>query len=204
MIKMLTEKLMPPLVRVLLLTLLFATPPLYANGFQTATFAGGCFWCVEDAFDGVHGVVETTSGYANGHIKNPTYEQVSAGDTGYYESVKVKFDPEQVTYRKLLDVFWHNIDPTDNEGQFCDRGLQYRSAIFYENDAQRRVAKDSLAALRKNHPFKARIVTAIEPLEAFYPAEKYHQNYHQKNPIRYRFYKYSCGRTDRLEEVWGK
>jgi len=195
---------MPPLFRTLLLALLFAAPPLYANGFQTATFAGGCFWCVEAAFDGVHGVVATTSGYANGYTKTPTYKQVSAGDTGYFESVQVKFDPQQVTYKKLLDVFWHNIDPTDDSGQFCARGLQYRTAIFYENDAQRSVAEDSLAALRENKSFKARIVTAIQPLNVFYPAEKYHQNYHQKNPIRYYYYKYSCGRSNRLEEVWGK
>lgn len=195
---------MPLVFRILLLTLLFAAPPLYANGLQTATFAGGCFWCVEDAFDGVKGVVSTTSGYANGYTKNPTYKQVSAGDTGYYESVQVKFDPQLVTYSKLLDVFWHNIDPTDDSGQFCDRGLQYRAAIFYENSAQRTVAENSLAALRKNKPFKARIVTAIDSLKVFYPAEDYHQNYHQKNPLRYYYYKYSCGRADRLEKLWGK
>jgi peptide-methionine (S)-S-oxide reductase len=195
---------MPPLLRTLLLTILLAAPTLQAAALQSATFAGGCFWCVEEAFDAVDGVVSTTSGYANGNIKDPSYKQVSAGVTGYVEALQLEYDPQMVSYDKLLEVFWHNHDPTDAGGQFCDRGNQYRPAIFYHNTAQREAAENSLAALRRDKPFAAAIITPIEPLKVFYPAEAYHQDYHQKNPVRYNFYKFSCGRAARLEELWGE
>jgi peptide-methionine (S)-S-oxide reductase len=195
---------MRPLLRGLLTATLLAAAPLPAAELHTATFAGGCFWCVEQAFDEVDGVVSTTSGYANGRIDNPSYDQVSAGGTGYVEALQLQYDPAKVRYERLLEVFWKNHDPTDGNGQFCDRGNQYRPAIFYHNDAQREAAQSSLAELRKEKPFAAPIITPIEPLEVFYPAEAYHQNYHQKNPIRYNFYKYSCGRPSRLEELWGE
>ncbi len=168
-----------------------------------ATFAGGCFWCVEDAFDTVPGVVATVSGYIGGQTKNPTYEQVSGGRTGHAEAVQVEYDPARVSYEKLVDVFWHNIDPTQKDAQFCDHGSQYRSAIFYHNEDQRRIAEASRTALAKNKPFKGEIVTQIVKADAFYPAEDYHQDYHLKNPVRYKFYKSGCGREARLQELWG-
>lgn len=191
-------------LRSLLLAALFAVTPLQAAETQTATFAGGCFWCVEEAFDKVDGVLSTTSGYANGNTKKPSYEEVSQGGTGYVESLQVVFDPQRVSYQQLLDVFWHNHDPTDGGGQFCDRGNQYRPAIFYANVQQRQLAEQSRAALRRNKPFERPIHTAIEPLKVFYPAEEKHQDYHEKNPLSYKFYKFTCGRAARLEEVWGK
>lgn len=190
------------ILRLLLLTLAIMIAPLQAAEPQTATFAGGCFWCVEEAFDKVEGVVSTTSGYANGTLDNPSYEQVSKGGTGHVESLQVVFDPTRVSYNKLLEVFWYNHDPTDNGGQFCDRGDQYRPAIFYHNRQQQQLAEQSLAALRKDKPFDDPILTAIEPLKVFYPAEKRHQDYHLKNPFRYKFYKFTCGRAARLEELW--
>ncbi|GAB6043253.1 peptide-methionine (S)-S-oxide reductase MsrA [Endothiovibrio diazotrophicus] len=188
-----------------LIALLFLLPIFSVSAAETefATFAGGCFWCVEQAFDEADGVVATTSGYANGHIKNPTYQQVSHGGTGFVESERVEFDPARVSYQQLLDVFWKNHDPTDGGGQFCDHGDQYRPAIFYANDEQRRLAEASKQALIADKPFSGAIVTAIEPLKVFYPAEEYHQDYHEKNPVRYHFYKYTCGRPARLEELWG-
>lgn len=171
---------------------------------RTATFAGGCFWCVEEAFDKVAGVLTTTSGYANGDIEDPTYEQVSAGGTGYLEALQLTYDSEQVDYGRLLEVFWHNHDPTDLGGQFCDRGESYRPAIFFHNERQRRLAEQSKAALQADKPFEGPIKTPIEPLEVFYPAEAYHQDYHEKNSLRYNFYKYSCGRPARLDELWGE
>ncbi len=169
-----------------------------------ATFAGGCFWCVEEAFDKAPGVISTVSGFTGGGAKNPTYEQVSAGGTGHAEAVQVEYDPAKVSYEKLLDVFWRNIDPTQRDGQFCDHGSQYRSAIFYHDEAQKKLAEASKAALVKSKPFKGEIVTEITKLSEFYPAEDYHQNFHQKNPVRYKFYKTGCGREARLKEVWGK
>jgi peptide-methionine (S)-S-oxide reductase len=168
-----------------------------------ATFAGGCFWCMEEAFDKVPGVVATVSGYMGGRVKNPTYEQVSSGSTGHAEVVQVEYDPAKVTYSRLLEVFWHNIDPTQREAQFCDYGSQYRSAIFYHNDEQRRLAEASRAALVKSKPFKGEIVTEITKSSQFYPAEDYHQDYHLKNPVRYKFYKSGCGREARLKQLWG-
>jgi len=176
---------------------------LQASTSETATFAGGCFWCVEEAFDQVDGVLATTSGYANGRTPMPSYEQVSGGGTGYVEAVRVEYDPARVRYERLLDVFWHHHDPTDAGGQFCDRGEQYRPAIFYETDEQRRLAQSSAEALRRSKPFPGEIRTAIEPLRVFHPAEKYHQDYYAHNPLRYGFYKYSCGREARLDRLWG-
>jgi peptide-methionine (S)-S-oxide reductase len=171
---------------------------------EKATFAGGCFWCMEHPFDEIPGVVSVTSGYTGGQKKNPTYEEVSAGGTGHAESVQIVYDPARVTYEKLLKVFWHNIDPTTKDRQFCDSGHQYRSAIFYHNEEQRRLALQSRMLLEKDKSFKEPIVTEIVQATEFYPAEDYHQHYYKKNPIRYKFYRYRCGRDQRLEELWGK
>jgi len=169
----------------------------------TAVFAGGCFWCVEADFDKVPGVIATESGYAGGKVQNPTYEQVSAGGTGHAEAVRVTYDPAQVTYERLLDFFWRHVDPTVQDRQFCDIGNQYRTAIFYLDDVQRHAAQASKAALEKSARL-ARIYTEIAPAGTFYPAEEYHQDYYKKNPIRYKFYRTSCGRDARIGEVWGK
>jgi peptide-methionine (S)-S-oxide reductase len=169
-----------------------------------ATFAGGCFWCMEEVYDKVPGVISTTSGYMGGHVRNPTYEQVTTGRTGHTEVVRVEYDPAKVTYAQLLEAFWRNIDPTQANGQFCDIGSQYRSEIFYHDEEQRRLAEASKAALMKSKPFKGDIVTAITPAGEFFRAEEYHQNYHQRNPVRYRYYKTGCGREARLRELWGK
>jgi peptide-methionine (S)-S-oxide reductase len=168
-----------------------------------ATFAGGCFWCMEEAFDKVPGVIATTSGYMGGQTKNPTYEQITTGRTGHAEVVQVEYDPAKVTYDKLLDAFWRNIDPTQKDAQFCDHGSQYRSAVFYHNDEQRRAVEASRTALAGNKPFKGEIVTQIAKADVFYPAEGYHQDYYQKNRVRYQFYKSGCGREARLKELWG-
>jgi peptide-methionine (S)-S-oxide reductase len=168
-----------------------------------ATFAGGCFWCMEAPFDKLPGVISVTVGYTGGSLKNPTYEQVSAGGSGHAESVRILFDPARISYAMLLDIFWHNIDPTVKDRQFCDRGSQYRSAIFYYGEEQRREAEASKAALEKSKPFKAPVVTEIVPAGTFYPAEEYHQHYYKKNPIRYKFYRGGCGRDARLKELWG-
>lgn len=168
-----------------------------------ATFAGGCFWCMEPPFDKLPGVVSTTSGYTGGKLDNPTYEQVSAGGTGHAESVRVVFDPAKVSYVKLLDVFWHNIDPTAKDRQFCDSGHQYRSAIFYLDEEQKKLAEESLARLKNSGRFP-QIHTEIVAAGKFWPAEEYHQDYYKKNPIRYKFYRFNCGRDRRLEELWGK
>jgi peptide-methionine (S)-S-oxide reductase len=168
-----------------------------------ATFAGGCFWCMEEAFDAVPGVIATTSGYMGGKVKNPTYEQVSSGSTGHAEVVQVEYDPAKVTYARLLDVFWHNIDPTQRNAQFCDYGSQYRSGIFYHDDQQKRLAEASRAALEKSKPFKGEIVTEITKASQFYPAEGYHQDYYLNSPTRYKYYKNGCGRPARLKQLWG-
>ncbi len=168
-----------------------------------ATFAGGCFWCMEEALDKVEGVASTTSGYTGGRMKDPTYEEVSAGETGHAEAVEILYDPAKVSYAKILETFWRNIDPTTPDRQFCDRGNQYRSAIFYHDETQKRLAEESKKALAKSKPFKELIVTEIVPASAFYPAEEYHQNFYEKNPIRYKLYKYNCGRAQRLAELWG-
>jgi len=175
-----------------------------ADALAKATCAGGCFWCMEPPYDKLDGVVSTTSGYIGGRTQNPTYEAVSAGGTGHAEAVEIVYDPAKVSYAKLLDVFWRNIDPTVRNRQFCDVGDQYRSAIFYHDDEQKRLAEASKAALAKSKPFPQPIVTEIVPAGVFTPAEAYHQNYYLKNPLRYKFYRYSCGRDQRLEELWGK
>jgi len=167
-----------------------------------ATFAGGCFWCVEADFDKVDGVISTTSGYTGGRVANPTYQQVSAGGTGHTEAVKVVYDSAKVSYEKLLDVFWHNHDPLAKNAQFCDHGEQYRAGIFYHDEEQRRLAEASRQAVQKR--FKEPVQTEISPAGAFYVAEDYHQDFYQKNPVRYRFYRFNCGRDKRLEQLWGK
>jgi peptide-methionine (S)-S-oxide reductase len=171
---------------------------------EKAVFAGGCFWCEETAFEGKPGVISAVSGYAGGHTANPTYDQVSAGGTGHAESVEVTYDPKKITYQQLLDIFWHNADPTDSGGQFCDRGDQYRSQIFYTNENQRKLAEASKAEVMKTKPFSAPIVTQVTPLKAFYPAEEYHQDFYKKNPVRYESYRLGCGRDRRLKELWGE
>ncbi|MFY0991527.1 peptide-methionine (S)-S-oxide reductase MsrA [Halomonas sp. C05BenzN] len=167
----------------------------------SAVFAGGCFWCVEEAFDPVDGVIATTSGFSGGHVENPSYNQVVAGGTGHAEVVKVEYDPEVVDYRSLLHVFWRNIDPFAVNRQFCDAGEPYRSAIFPMNDAERELAEAGREALAER--FGREIATEINDFEAFYPAEEYHQGYYRKNPVRYNFYKSACRREERLKEVWG-
>lgn len=171
-----------------------------AQNTETAIFAGGCFWCMQPVFEKMPGILSSTAGYTGGHVENPTYQQVSHENTGHYESVEVKFDPSIISYEQILKLFWHNIDPLDPDGQFCDRGDSYRSAIFYTNDMQQEIARQSKAEVEKD--LKAPIATLIVPASKFYPAEDYHQDYHRKNPIRYKFYRYSCGRDKRLKEVW--
>lgn len=170
----------------------------------SAIFAGGCFWCEETAFEGLPGVISVVSGYTGGAVKNPTYEQVSAGSTGHAESVEVAYDPSKISYEKLLEVFWHNVDPFQRDGQFCDHGTQYRSAIFYRDDAQRQAAEESKRKLEEQPRFRGKIVTQIVPASTFYPAEAYHQDFYKKNPIRYRMYRMGCGRDARLREIWGE
>jgi len=189
----------------LILTILGSTHecPAAAVKPEKATFTGGCFWCMEAPFDKLKGVISVTSGYTGGSVKNPTYEQVSAGNTGHAEAVQIIYDPAEISYSKLLDVLWHNIDPTVKDRQFCDNGHQYRSAIFYHNEEQHRAALQSKAALDKSKPFKEPVVTEIVPAGEFYPAEEYHQHYYKKNPLRYKYYRSGCGRDRRLKELWG-
>jgi peptide-methionine (S)-S-oxide reductase len=169
-----------------------------------ATFAGGCFWCMEPPFDKLPGVVSTTSGYTGGKVANPTYREVSAGGTGHVEAVRVLYDATKITYQKLLDVFWHNVDPVDAEGQFCDRGDQYRAAIFYHDAEQKRLAEASKAALEGSGRFARPLATEIRPAGPFFAAEEYHQDYYRKNPVRYKFYRFSCGRDQRLKDIWAQ
>jgi peptide methionine sulfoxide reductase msrA/msrB len=169
---------------------------------KTAVFAGGCFWCTESDFEKVDGVIEAISGYTGGHVANPTYKQVSRGVTGHVEAVKVVYDPDKLTYDKLLEVFWRHVDPTDPDGQFVDRGSQYRSVIFYANEQEHRLAEASKKTLAASGRFDKPIVTDILPLGTFYPAEDYHQDYYKKNPIRYRWYRYGSGRDQFLEKAW--
>jgi peptide-methionine (S)-S-oxide reductase len=179
----------------------FAQQP--AAGQAVATFAGGCFWCMEPPYDALPGVLSTTSGYMGGSESNPTYEEVSSGKTGHAEVVQVVYDPRKVTYAKLLEVFWENVDPTVVDRQFCDIGNQYRTAIFYRDEEQRRLAEASKQALMKAKPFKDDIVTPVVPAGEFWPAEEHHQNYYMKNPVRYKFYRTGCGRDARLKQIWG-
>jgi len=172
--------------------------------FEKATFAGGCFWCMEPPFDKLDGVISTTSGYTGGTEKDPTYEQVSSGKTGHLEAIEVTYDPAKVSYDQLLDVFWKNVDPTQHNGQFVDIGSQYRTAIFYHNEEQRRQALESRNRLQESRKFGKPIVTEIRPAMPFYSAEDYHQDYYIKNPIRYKYYRWGSGRDRFLEETWGK
>jgi len=192
------------LLAALALAVSFGTALAQEGGLETATFAGGCFWCVESDFDKVPGVVSTTSGYTGGHKANPTYHEVSAGGTGHAESVEIKFDPKVVSYRKLLQVYWHSIDPTVKDRQFCDVGTQYRSAIFTHGEEQKRLAEESKAEIERTKPFKAPIVTEIVEAGRFWPAEEYHQDYYKKNSLRYHFYREGCGRDARLKALWGE
>jgi len=178
-----------------------AEPGTKPKSIATAVFAGGCFWCMEPPYDRLPGVMVTTSGYSGGNKVDPTYEQVSAGDTGHIEVVQVTYNPKQVSYEQLLEVFWRNVDPLDQSGQFCDRGSTYTTAIFFQNPEQKKIAEQSKAGIEKK--LGKPVVTAIRPAATFYPAEDYHQDYYRKNPVRYKYYRYSCGRDQRLEELWG-
>jgi peptide-methionine (S)-S-oxide reductase len=169
-----------------------------------ATFAGGCFWCMEGPFEKLPGVRSVTSGYTGGQKKNPTYEEVSAGVTGHAEAVQIAYDPGKIRYEQLLDVFWRNIDPLTPDAQFCDHGSQYRSAIFFHDDAQRQAAEASKQRIEASGRLKQKIVTQIVPAGTFYPAEEYHQDFYKKNPIRYATYRAGCGRDRRLRELWGE
>jgi peptide-methionine (S)-S-oxide reductase len=203
----LLRRLMTALFALLLATGAFADVPKSTAKAQpevlaNAIFAGGCFWCVEADFEKLPGVVRAESGYIGGKIQNPTYEQVSAGGTGHAEAVRIWYDPQKVSYEQLLDYFWHHVDPTVKDRQFCDAGSQYRTAIFFEGEAQRAAAEASKAALEKSGRFTS-VYTEIAPAGTFYLAEEYHQDYYKKNPIRYSYYRKSCGRDARIDEVWG-
>jgi peptide-methionine (S)-S-oxide reductase len=169
-----------------------------------AYFAGGCFWCMEEAFEKVDGVLDVLSGYMGGSVKNPSYEDVSAGRTGHAESVEVRYDPRKLTYPQLLEVFWRNVDPVTPEAQFCDHGNQYRAAIFYQGEEEKRLAEESKRAIEQSKQFSTPIATQVTAASEFYPAEEYHQDFYKKNPFRYKYYKFTCGRAQRLEALWGK
>ena len=188
--------------RLFLIALLAATP-VQAQNLEKAAFAGGCFWCTEEAFEKVPGVVSAVSGYIGGKVKNPTYQQVSTGRTGHTEVVEVTFDPARVSYEKLLDVFWVNHDPTVDDRQFCDVGSQYRPEIFTYTDEQKRLAEASKAKWEKQKPFRQSLLTPITPKGEFWKAEEYHQDYYKKNALQYRFYVSGCGRYARLDSLWG-
>jgi len=173
------------------------------KNLKTATFAGGCFWCVESDFEKVDGVIEAVSGYTGGQEPDPTYKEVSAGGTGHAEAVQVRYDPDKVTYKELLDVFWRHVDPTDAGGQFVDRGSQYRPAIFYHDEEQKRIAEESKSELDKSGRFSKPIAAEIVPLSEFYSAEEYHQDYYDKNPVRYKLYRYGSGRDQFINSTWG-
>jgi peptide-methionine (S)-S-oxide reductase len=177
-----------------------ALPPP-GRGQAAAVFAGGCFWCMEPPFDALDGVLATKSGYTGGHIARPSYEQVTAGGTGHIEAVHILFDPSRVSYARLLEVFWRNVDPLDAGGQFCDRGESYTTAIFAQDAEQRRLAEASKAEAEGR--LRRRLATPVRDAAPFWPAEDYHQDYYQKNPARYRFYRWNCGRDARLRAVWG-
>jgi peptide-methionine (S)-S-oxide reductase len=183
------------------LALTLSLVSIQAQPRATAIFAGGCFWCMEPPFEKLKGVVSVTSGYTGGTTKNPTYEEVSNGGTGHYEAVVITYDPRQVSYAALVGVFWRNVDPLDANGQFCDKGDQYRAAIFYRNAAERQLAEQSKRKIEQARRWK--IVTEILPAAQFYRAEEYHQDYYKKNPVRYKFYRFNCGRDNRLRTLWG-
>ena len=183
-------------------TLMMLTSPSHAE-LAEAIFAGGCFWCVESDFEKQPGVISAESGYTGGELKNPDYKSVTKGDSGHYEAVKISYDPEVVSYQQLLDVFWRNIDPLDDAGQFCDKGPSYRSAVFVANSEQSSLAENSRDDVQKKLGQDKPVVTPILATSTFYPAEDYHQNYYKKNPVRYQYYRWGCGRDKRLEELWG-
>ncbi len=189
-----------------LMFLILAAPSFAADKANTelATFAGGCFWCMEPPFKSLPGVIDVKSGYTGGTKVNPTYEEASSGTTGHTEAVQITFDPAKITYDKLLYVFWRSMDPTDADGQFVDRGNQYRPGVFYHSPEQRKAAEASKEALGKLGKFKKPIVTEITEAKVFYPAEEYHQHYFEKNPLRYKFYRAASGRDKFLDEIWGK
>ena len=186
-----------------ILALALVAAPAQAQKTEKAIFAAGCFWCTEAAFQDVPGVISAVSGYTGGTLKSPSYEQVSSGRTGHAEAVEVTFDPAKVSYEKLLDIFWVNHDPTVKDRQFCDAGTQYRPAIFYLNDEQKKEAEASKAKYEKLKPFKQPLLTEITKAGPFYPAEDYHQDYYKKNPLQYKFYVTGCGRYARLDSLWG-
>ncbi|MDX1694041.1 MAG: peptide-methionine (S)-S-oxide reductase MsrA [Ketobacteraceae bacterium] len=175
-----------------------------AESPETAIFASGCFWCTEKDFEEVQGVISATSGYIDGQVDNPTYRQVSSGSTGHTEAVKVTYDPAVVSYQELLKVFWYSVDPFAKNRQFCDKGTQYRSGIYYQNPGQEELARQSLAELKRKHQITKTIQTEIAAASRFWEAEDYHQDYYKKNPVRYKFYRFNCGRDARLEELWGE
>ena len=171
---------------------------------ETAILAGGCFWCVESDFEKLDGVIEAISGYTGGQLENPSYKQVSSGRSGHIESVKVRYDASKISYGEILDYFWRHVDPTRDDGQFCDRGPQYRPAVFYQDEQQHQQAIASQQRIEHTKPFKEALKVELIPASTFYPAEEYHQDYYQKNPLRYTFYRYNCGRDARVEQLWGK
>ena len=179
-----------------------AEPVAQGKTTATAVFAGGCFWCMEPPYDALPGVVATTSGFTGGQKANPSYKEVSGGNTGHVEAVQIVYDPAKVSYEKLLEVFWRNVDPLDGGGQFCDRGHEYTTAIFYQSEEQKKLAEQSKGSIEKQ--LGRPVATVIRPAAPFYAAEDYHQDYYLKNPVRYKYYRYSCGRDQRLEKLWGK
>lgn len=200
-----------PIVNLVLFFLLLSTTFVQAqeagmkqDGLQKATFAGGCFWCMQPFFDRVKGVKGTMVGYIGGHTKNPTYEEVSMGETGHAEAIEITYDPKEADYEKLLTIYWHNIDPTVENAQFVDHGTQYRTGIFYHNEEQRRLAEDSKKKLAASGKFDKPIKTEIVPASTFYPAEDYHQQYYKKSPVRYNMYSMGTGRHEFKEQHWGK
>lgn len=175
-----------------------------APKIETAILAGGCFWCIESDYEKLDGVLDVVSGYSGGHVKNPTYKQVSTGDSGHIEVVKVTYDANKLNYTEILDYFWRHVDPTRNDGQFCDTGPQYRPAIFYQDENQHKLAMSSVKKTEQSKPFREALKVELIQVSNFYPAEAYHQDYYKKNPIRYKFYRLSCGRDSRVEDLWGK
>ena len=190
--------------RLILIFLISPLPLAAVEKTETAIFAGGCFWCMESPFEKINGVKEVISGYTGGSKENPTYEEVSSGTTGHLEAIQIIYDPQKVSYNELLSIFWKQIDPTDADGQFVDRGKQYRSAIFYKSKEEKALAEKSKQNLEKSKRFNSPIVTEIIAATTFYPAEDYHQDYYKKNPVRYNYYRYGSGRDQFLKKVWDK
>lgn len=175
-----------------------------SSNTESIILAGGCFWCIESDYEKLDGIIDVVSGYSGGSTNNPTYKQVSAGSGGHIEVVEVTYNPQLISHAQILDFFWHHIDPTRDDGQFCDRGPQYRPAIFYKNNTEKKAVLKSAAHIEKIKPFKAPLKVEFIQAKTFYPAEDYHQDYYKKNPVRYKYYRYSCGRDARVEELWGK